>query len=189
MLANAARHWWVLVLEGVLGVIFGVLALLLPGVTLLTLAYLFAAWAIVSGVAALAEGMRAADQRGRSWPFAVTGVVSIVAGILAALLPGPTIAGLMLFLGAWLVVGGVAQIWAAYQIRQQIENEWMIALFGALRVVAGLVILAFPIVGALLTVAYISWAAIIAGGIAIAMGLRLRGLRNTSLGRRTAAAM
>lgn len=183
MLANAARQWWVFVVEGVVGVIFGILALLLPDVTLLTLAYLFAAWAIISGVTALAEGMRIAGQRGRSWPFALTGVVSIVAGILAALLPGPTIAGLMLFLGAWLVVGGVAQIWAAYQIRRQIDNEWIIALLGALRAVAGLIILAFPIVGALLTVAYISWAAIIAGVIAVAMGLRLRGLRNSPLGR------
>jgi uncharacterized membrane protein HdeD (DUF308 family) len=186
MLASAARQWWVFVLEGVLGLIFGVLALLLPGVTLLTLAYLFAAWAIISGVSALAEGMRVAQQRGRSWPFAATGVVSVVAGILAALLPGPTIAGLMLFLGAWLVVGGVAQIWAAYQIRKQIDNEWILSLMGALRAIVGLIILAFPIVGALLTVAYISWAAIIAGIVAIAMGLRLRALRSSPLGRAAA---
>ncbi|HEV7605364.1 MAG TPA: DUF308 domain-containing protein [Candidatus Limnocylindrales bacterium] len=187
MLASAARQWWVLVVEGVLGVIFGVLALLLPGVTLLTLAYLFAAWAIISGVTAIGEGMRVADQRGRSWPFAVTGVVSIVAGVLAALLPGPTIGGLMLFLGAWLVVGGVAQLWAAYQIRKVIDNEWIIALAGVLRAVAGLIILAFPIVGALLTVAYISSAAIIVGVIAIALGFRLRGLRSSPLGRGAAA--
>lgn len=187
MLASAARQWWVFVVEGVLGLIFGVLALLLPEVTLVTLAYLFGAWAIISGVSALAEGMRVANERGRSWPFAVTGVVSIVAGILAALLPGPTIAGLMLFLGAWLLVGGVGEIWAAYQIRRQIDNEWIIALVGVLRAVAGLVILAFPIVGALLTVAYISWAAIIAGIFAIAMGLRLRALRDSPLGRAAAA--
>ena len=179
MLANTARQWWVLVVEGVLGVAFGILALLLPGVTLITLAYLFAAWAIISGLTAIGEGMRIAEQRGRSWPFALTGVVSIVAGVLAALLPGPTIAGLMLFLGAWLVVGGVGQIWAAYEIRKQIDGEWMIALLGALRAIAGLIILVCPIFGALLIVVYISWAAIIAGAIAIAMGLRLRGLRSS----------
>lgn len=187
MLASATRQWWVFVVEGVLGIVFGVLAILLPDLTLLTLAYLFAGWAIISGVATIAEGTRVAEQRGRSWPFAVTGVVSIVAGILAAVLPGPTIAGLMLLLGAWLVVGGVTEIWAAYQIRRQIDNEWTIALLGALRAVAGVIILAFPIVGALLTVAYISWAAIVAGVIAIAMGLRLRSLRNSPLGRAAAA--
>ncbi len=180
MLAAASRQWWVLVVEGVLGVVFGVLALLLPGLTLVTLAYLFAAWAIISGVVAIVEGMRVAEERGRSWPFAITGVVSIVAGILAALLPGPTIAALMLLLGAWLVVGGVAHYLAAYRIREQVDDEWLIALVGAIRVVAGLVILLFPIVGALLTVAYISWSAIFAGIIALAMGLRLRGLRQAT---------
>lgn len=187
MVAIASRQWWVLVLEGILGLVFGVLALLLPDLTLLTLAYLFAGWAIISGVTALSEGMRVAEQRGRSWPFALTGIVSIAAGVLAALLPGPTIAGLMLFLGAWLIVGGVTQVWAAYQIRQQIDNEWLVALLGALRAVAGLIIFAFPVVGALLTVAYISWGAVIAGLIAIGMGLRLRGLRNSPLGRAAAA--
>src|SRR6476619_6848433 len=78
MLAVAARPWWVLVLQGILGVIVGVLALLLPGVTALTIAYLFAAWAIISGVSSVSEGVRVAEHRGRSWPFAVIGVFSIV---------------------------------------------------------------------------------------------------------------
>ncbi|MHB8961206.1 MAG: HdeD family acid-resistance protein [Candidatus Limnocylindrales bacterium] len=187
MLAAASRQWWVLVVEGVLGVVFGALALLLPGLTLVTLAYLFAAWAVISGVVAIVEGMRVAEERGRSWPFAITGAVSIVAGVLAALLPGPTISALMILLGAWLVVGGVAHYLAAYRIREQVDDEWLIALVGAIRVVAGLVILLFPMVGALLTVAYISWSAIVAGVIAIAMGLRLRRLRTATAWRVTAA--
>jgi hypothetical protein len=65
-LAAAAHQWWVLVLEGILGIVFGVLAILYPGITLVTLAYLFAAWAIVSGAFQLVEGWRVAEHRGRS---------------------------------------------------------------------------------------------------------------------------
>jgi uncharacterized membrane protein HdeD (DUF308 family) len=191
MLATAARQWWVFIVEGVLGIVFGILAVLLPGVTLLTVAYLFAAWALISGVSALVEGWRVAEHRGRSWPYAVTGVVSIVAGLLAALLPGPTIGGLLLFLGAWLIVGGLTQAWAAYQIRREIENEWLLAAAGILRAIVGLVILVFPIIGAVLTVAWIGSAAIVAGVMAIVVGWRLRSYRGgapgSALGRGAAA--
>jgi uncharacterized membrane protein HdeD (DUF308 family) len=69
MLAAAARLWWVLVLQGILGIAFGVLAILFPGLALVTLAYIFAIWAIVSGLSHLGEGMRVAEARGRSWPL------------------------------------------------------------------------------------------------------------------------
>ena len=178
MLASAARQWWVFVLEGILGVVFGIIVLIQPGIALLTLAYLFAAWAIISGVAAISEGWRVAELRGRSWPYAVSGVVSIIAGLLAALLPGPTIGGLLLFLAAWLIASGVLQAWAAYQIRNEIDNEWMLAAGGVLRALVGIVIALFPVVGAVLVVAFMGWAAIVSGVISLGIGFRLRNLHN-----------
>jgi uncharacterized membrane protein HdeD (DUF308 family) len=182
MLATAARQWWVLVLQGILGIVFGVVALLNPDITLVTLALLFGAWALISGVSALAEGWRVAEHRGRSWPFAVSGIVSIVAGILAIVVPPAAIGGLVLFLGAWLIVSGVMEAYAAYEIRRQIENEWMLALVGILRAVLGLVILAAPIVGALLVVATVGWVAILSGVFAIGLGWRLRRLHGAMTG-------
>lgn len=178
MLAAAARQWWVLVLQGILGIVFGILALIFPGIALLTLAYLFAAWAIVSGASQLAEGYRVAEHRGRSWPFAVVGVISIVAGILAALIPGITILGLALLLGAWLVTQGVMEAYAAWKIREEISNEWLLVAIGVLRVVAGVIILAMPAIGAILTVALVAYWSIISGAVAIALGWRLRRLAN-----------
>jgi uncharacterized membrane protein HdeD (DUF308 family) len=188
MLAVAARQWWVLVLQGVLGILFGILAILFPGIALVTLALLFAIWAIASGISQVAEGLRVAESRGRSWPFAVTGGISILAGIFAFLLPGPTIIGLVLLLGAWQVAVGVMEIYTAWKIREQVTGEWMIALVGILRLVAGLVILYFPLIGALVTVAYVAVASIVSGIVALALGLRLRGLRESPGPDRTATA-
>lgn len=182
MLSVAARQWWVLVLQGFLGVVFGVLAILLPGITLLTIAYLFAAWAIVSGVSHVAEGARVAEHRGRSWPFALAGVFSIVVGLLAALLPGPTIAGLITFLGAWLVVQGAMEVYAAWRIRNEVTGEWLLALAGILRGLLGLVILALPVVGIVVSVVLIAYFAIVAGLAAIGLGLRLRRMRDFGAG-------
>jgi uncharacterized membrane protein HdeD (DUF308 family) len=177
MLATAARHWWVLVLQGILGIAFGILALLLPDLTLITLAYLFAAWALISGFSEIAEGWRVAEARGRSWPFAVGGIVSIVAGLLAAFLPGLTVAGLILFLGSWLIIAGVMEAYAAYRVRREISNEWLLALAGVARAALGFLILVMPIVGVIVTVAFVGYSAIVAGLVALGLGLRLRSLR------------
>ena len=176
MLAVAARQWWVLVLQGILGILFGVLALVFPGIALVTLAYVFAAWAIVTGASHLIEGWRVAEHRGRSWPFAVMGALGVIAGILAALIPGITIAGLILLLGAWLLVQGVMEVYTAWRIRREVTGEWVLALIGILRAIVGLIVLAMPIVGAILTVALMAAWAIVGGVVAISLGLRLRRL-------------
>lgn len=174
MLAVAARHWWVLVLQGVLGIVFGILAILFPGLALVTLAYLFAFWAIVAGLSSLSQGFRMAEQRGRSWPFAVMGVLGIVAGLLAALIPGVTILGLVLLLGAWLVSQGVMMIYTAWRIRREVTGEWILALIGIVQTAVGLVVLFMPVIGAVLTVTLIAVWSIVGGIAALSLGWRLR---------------
>jgi uncharacterized membrane protein HdeD (DUF308 family) len=178
MLTAAARHWWVFVLQGVLGIIFGIIAIVQPNIALVSLAYVFAAWAIISGVAYIAEGFRVAEQRGTSWPFAVIGVLGIAAGVIAAVSPGITILTLVLLLGAWFVTQGVLEIYSAYRIRAEIDNEWILAAIGVLRVLAGIIILLMPQVGVVLTVALLAVWAIFGGVAAIFLGVRLRRLGN-----------
>jgi uncharacterized membrane protein HdeD (DUF308 family) len=191
MLAVAARQWWVLVLQGILGIVFGAVAIAVPDIAFVTLAYLFAIWAIVAGLTQIGVGWRIAEHRGRAWPFAVTGVISVIAGLLAAFIPGPTVLFLILLLGWWLVFQGVMEIYAAWRIRREVSGEWLLALGGIARLVVGLIVLAMPVVGAILTVALIATFSIIGGITALLVGLRLRqfgatsGARNAPLMGRT----
>src|SRR5262245_49800537 len=174
MLAVAARQWWVLVLQGVLGVIVGILAIVYPDLALGTVALLFAFWAIVSGVSQLTAGWRVAEARGRSWPFLVSGAAAVIAGVLALIFPAPAILYLVLLLGAWFLVSGAMEVYSAWQIRNEITNEWVLALIGILRLAAGVIVLAMPIIGAILTAALFATWAILGGIAALAMGWRLR---------------
>ena len=174
MLAIAARQWWVLVLQGVLGVAVGVLAILSPDIALATIALLFGAWAILSGVSQLAAGWRVAEARGRSWPFLLSGAVSVVAGILAVLFPGITILYLVLLLGVWILVSGAMEVYTAWQIRNEVTGEWILALAGIARIAVGVIIVAMPIIGAVLTVALFALWALVGGIAALALGWRLR---------------
>jgi uncharacterized membrane protein HdeD (DUF308 family) len=176
VLAAASRQWWVVVLEGILGIAFGILALLFPGMTLITLAILFAIWAIVSGLFEIIEGFRVAEHRGRSWPFAVMGVTAIAAGVIAFVLPGITIVGFAILLGAWFFVKGIMEVYTAWRIRNEVSGEWVLALAGLLAIVAGLIILAVPAVGIVLAIAFIAAWAIVGGILAIVFGWRLRSL-------------
>jgi uncharacterized membrane protein HdeD (DUF308 family) len=104
------------------------------------------------------------------------GVLAIVAGLVAAFVPGITIFGLVILLGAWLVVQGVMEIYTAWRIRDEVTGEWILALAGGLGVIAGLIVLAMPAVGIVLTVALIATWAIVGGILAIVLGWRLRNL-------------
>jgi len=174
MLATAARQWWVLILQGILGIVVGILAIVVPDLALATIALLFAAWAIVSGVSQLATGWRVAEARGRSWPFLLTGAVSLIAGVLALVNPGITILYLVLLLGAWILISGGMEVYTAWKIREEVTGEWMLALIGIVRIVVGVIILAMPIVGAILTAALFATWAILSGIAALALGWRLR---------------
>ena len=174
MLAIAARQWWVLLLQGVLGIIVGILAIIYPDLALATVALLFAAWAVVSGVSQLAAGWRVAEARGRSWPFLLAGAVSVIAGVLAVLYTGITILYLILLLGAWILISGVMEVYTAWKIRDEVTGEWILALAGILRIVVGLIILAMPIIGAILTAALFATWAILSGVAALFLGFRLR---------------
>ena len=174
MLAVAARQWWVFVLQGVLGVAVGILAIIYPDLALATIALLFAAWAVISGVSQLAAGWRVAEARGRSWPFLLAGAVSVIAGLLTVLNPAITILYLILLLGAWMLVSGAMEVYTAWKIRDEVTGEWVLALAGVLRMALGVIILAMPVVGAILTAALFATWSILSGIAALFLGFRLR---------------
>jgi uncharacterized membrane protein HdeD (DUF308 family) len=182
VLAASIRQWWAFVLQGVLGIVFGVLVLLFPDAALTTLVALFAAWAIISGIGALAQGFREAQHRGNSWPYFLTGVVAIAAGVLAVFAPAGTLLGLIVFVGAWQLVTGLTEIYVAYRIRREVDNEWLIAASGVLRAILGLAFLLMPGVGAVVTLVVIAANAFAFGILAIVTGLRLRTLRDRTAG-------
>jgi uncharacterized membrane protein HdeD (DUF308 family) len=98
----------------------------------------------------------------------------LLIGILALLFPGITITYLILLLGAWILISGAMEVYTAWRIRNEVSGEWILALLGILRIAAGAIILAMPIVGALLTAALFAAWSIITGIAALALGWRLR---------------
>ncbi len=169
--------WWAFVVRGIAAVLFGVLTWIFPGMALLSLVFLFGAYALVEGAFNIAGATRtkAAPSRQR-WLLAVEGVVSILAGIIAFVTPGITAVALLYVIAAWALVTGLLEIAAAVRLRRQIRGEWLLAVSGALSVIFGLLLMIFPGPGALAVLVWIGAYAVVFGAMLIALGVKLRNL-------------
>lgn len=174
MLHRMSRDWWIIALQGVAAIVFGVLALVWPEITLLALVFLFGSYAIVDGVLALVRGSRGGGGRSDRWQV-VRGVVGIAAGVIAFVVPDITAYALLLVIAAWAIVSGGLELMAAFELRGVIRHEWLLAVDGVLSIVFGVALIVFPIAGALAVVWLIGVFAIASGAIILTTALRLRG--------------
>jgi uncharacterized membrane protein HdeD (DUF308 family) len=186
-----AKNWWLFVLRGIAAILFGILTLVWPGITITALVILFGAYALVDGIGSLWSSARHRGDRNYRMFSILEGIAAVVLGILTLIWPGITALALLLLIGAWAVVTGIAEIAAAIRLRKMIRGEWFLALTGVLSIAAGIIIFVRPGAGALGIAIVIGIYALLFGAVLVALGLRLRRLASggppdTSAGRATA---
>jgi len=173
MLHALASNWWLLLLRGIAAIVFGVLTFVWPGLTLLTLLFLYGAFALVDGILSLVAAVMGGAPAPRWW-LAIVGVLGLAAGILTFAWPGVTALVLLLFIAFWAIATGVMQIVGAIKLRKEIDNEWLLIFCGVLSVVFGLILIAQPQTGALALAFVIGFYAILEGIGLVGLSLRLR---------------
>ena len=171
--------WWIPALRGALAILFGILALFWPGITILALVIVFGAYAIVDGVFALLTAFRGPAEGHRAG-MAVVGVLGILAGVVALAWPGITALALLLVIAAWFVTTGIFEVIAGIRLRKRLESEWLPILAGVVSVIFGVLLLAWPAGGALAIAWLIGLSALVYGITLLALGLRLRKARSAA---------
>ncbi|MBV8228860.1 MAG: HdeD family acid-resistance protein [Planctomycetaceae bacterium] len=174
MVIVLARNWWALVLRGLFAVLFGIIALVWPGITLGALVLLYGAYALADGVFAIASVMAGRTWGRPWWSLLVEGLVGIAVGIMTFAWPGITALVLLYLIAAWAFVTGIFEIVAAIRLREEIRGEWLLALSGILSVLFGVALVIWPGAGALALIWVIGAYAIAFGVLMIALGFRLR---------------
>lgn len=173
MLDALSRNWWLILLRGICAIIFGVLAFVWPGITLLALVILYGAFALADGVFALAAAVMG-DTPAPRWWLAVVGLLGIAVGILTLMWPGLTGLVLLFFIAGWAIATGIMQIFGAIKLRKEIDDEWLLIASGILSVVFGLMLVAWPGTGALALIFAIGCFAIFEGVLLVMFSLRLK---------------
>lgn len=174
MLENIQKHWWVLALRGVFALIFGILAVLSPGIVLVTLLFYFGFVAVFSGIFIIIEGI--ASKEGDKGLKILEGLVSIIFGILFITHPGFVISFMLYFIAFWAIMAGVFQIYNAIKLRKVIENEWFMILNGVITLVFGLIILFNVVASAEAFIMVFGFFAIISGVLMIALSFKVKSL-------------
>src|SRR5689334_857764 len=112
MAAVLVRNWWAFVIRGLLAIVFGLIAFFEPGVTMLSLVLVFAAYATVDGIFGIIAAVRAASQHERWIWLAVEGAVSVAAGVLAVAMPGLTVVVFVTLLAVWALITGALMLFS-----------------------------------------------------------------------------
>jgi uncharacterized membrane protein HdeD (DUF308 family) len=167
--------FWTTMVRGGLAIVFGVLALVWPAITVLVLALMFGIYALVNGVGTIIAAMRG-DQLFHRWLVALSGLISIAGGLVVLLWPGITVLALTLLVGVWALVGGVSEIVTAIRPRRVVNHRVFLIVTGVLSAIAGALLVWHPLAGALGIAIVLGCYAIVYGVALMAVGVWLRGV-------------
>jgi uncharacterized membrane protein HdeD (DUF308 family) len=111
------ERWWVLLLEGLVGIAVGVLTFIWPAITEFALLYLIAAWAVVTGVIEIIAAIRLREELEGEWLLILGGIASVLLGLILLARPGAGALAVIWMIGAYAIVFGVLLVILAFRLR------------------------------------------------------------------------
>jgi uncharacterized membrane protein HdeD (DUF308 family) len=173
-----ARNWWVVLLRGIAGIVFGILTFFSPEISLAALVLVFGAYSFADGVLAIISAIRGREND-RWWVLLLEGLAGVAAGVITLFWPGITALALLYVIAAWALVTGGLEIAAAIRLRKVITGEWLLVLAGIASVAFGILLALFPGPGALAVVLWIGAYALVSGALLLALAFKLRSWNRT----------
>ncbi len=172
MIQVLAKNWRALELRGALTIIFGLIALFLPGITLLAMVLVFGIYAFGEGMLLLYMSF---NRRNTDWWVTLLqGLVGVGAGIVTFAWPAITAVTLLVIIALWALVTGILEIVGAIRLRKEIRGEWLLVLSGVLSLVFAYILLRNPAAGALALVWVIGVYAVVFGILMMGLGIKVR---------------
>lgn len=161
-------------IRGIAAVIFGILALAMPGIALVVLVLLFGAYAFVDGVFALIGAVRAAEAKDRWAHLLFVGIFGILVGVITFFYWQITAYALLYLIAAWAIVTGILELVGAFELRRYMPGDLWWVLAGLVSIAFGVLLIERPGSGALGVIWVIAFYAILFGGFMIGLSLQLR---------------
>jgi uncharacterized membrane protein HdeD (DUF308 family) len=164
--------WWLLLLRGISFILFGIMAIGWPAITFVTLAFVFALYIIISGILNLTYGIISIQDVHRYWFLTIIiGLLEIAAGAYAFRIPLLSITAFVLLIGFTFVVRGIFEAITAFEHVHNITHKILMSTSGIIGVLAGLIILRYPVPGSLAFTWVLGAYALIVGSIYIALAV------------------
>jgi uncharacterized membrane protein HdeD (DUF308 family) len=162
------------VLQGLAAVLFGVVVLFFPGLTLASLVSLFAVYVAVVGVAELVHGFRDLGKSSSFWFSLLVGAVLVTAGVYLVRNPATDLSAFLVLVGALVLVRGVADLFVSAFYSGKSEHRMLWVVSGVVGVVAGLLLWRSPVVAGLDSIGVLGLYALVVGSVSLALASRVR---------------
>ena len=167
-------NWWALTLRGIAAILFGIAAVFWPGITLVTLLYLFSAWVLVDGVIRIVVGITRLGHNQLGFLTIVIGLLELGVGVYLLRHPGVSFATLILLIGFMLIVGGVVEVVAAFTSEDLATSKTLAIIIGVASVLAGILMLFQPAASGVAFVWIIGLFALVTGPMELAVAHDLK---------------
>jgi len=168
------QNWWLFTLRGVLGIIFGILALIFPGPTILSLVLLFSAYMLVDGIFGIISAVRAIRRKEDRWGLLIfEGLLDIATGVVAFLWPGLTVVAFVWLIAAWAIVSGGLMTAAGFRLNIE-HGRWWLVLGGLLSLAYGVLLIITPLIGAIVLTWWLGAYALVFGIALVIFSFKLR---------------
>jgi uncharacterized membrane protein HdeD (DUF308 family) len=177
MSAVLAQNWWAIGLRGLCAIIFGIIAFVAPGATILSLVFVFAAYMLVDGIFAILAGVRAARQHERWGLLVLEGIANIALAAIVSLWPGLTVLAFVLWIAAWSIISGALMLGASFRLKGDHGRGWL-AFGGIVSIIYGILLAIAPLIGAIVLTWWLGAYALVFGAALIALSFQLRSRRN-----------
>ena len=113
------KRWWLFLLQGIAGIIVGIMTFIWPGITALALLYIIAAWAIVTGIFEVVAAVQLRKEIEGEWLLGLSGIASVVFGALLVGFPGAGALAVLWIIGAYSILIGILLMFLAFRLRQR----------------------------------------------------------------------
>ena len=153
---------WALGLTGVLSIVFGIVVLVWPSISLYSLVLVFGAFATARGIVGLVAAIRSGRGEGQGW-LVVSSLVSLAVGVIVLLDTGMSALALLYVIGAYAVALGVITVGGAFWLPMKDEDKLLMGLTGSAAILFGIVMFIAPGDGALVLLGLIAAFSLVLG--------------------------
>ena len=165
--------WWVILLTGVAGILFGALTLFLPGITLVTLIYMLAIFVVISGAIGLFEAISNIKKDRLWWLTLVFALVGISVGVYLARNPMTTASIFVILVSLLILVRSIFDLVVASYMDKK-DGRWLWIIPGILGIIAAGAIVLYPVAASLAFIWVLGLYALIHGVMTVGFAMQIR---------------
>ena len=170
--------WWLHLLQGVAAIFFGIVAIFWPGLTLVTLVYIFSAFVLAWGIVEVIHGFLSIRRRDTWWLTLLFGLIVLGVGIYLVRHPQVSFTALVVIIGLVLIGRGLLDLIGAILDRHNVSRRTLTLIIGAAALIAGIILLFQPEAGGVAFVWILGLYALVFGALTTALAIEARDFAN-----------